>query len=65
MKYIVYVLLAAIIVSLGTGLFYLRRDSADSAKMLRALQIRVALSAVLILFLIAAYAFGWINASAR
>ena len=61
MKYIVYVLLAAIVASLGSGLYYLRRDGADSAKMLRALQLRVALSAVLILFLLVAYFSGWIN----
>ncbi len=65
MKYIIYVLLAAIIISLGTGLFYLRREDVDSAKMLRALQIRVALSLVLILFLVAAYFFGWITPPAR
>ena len=61
MKYIIYVLLAAIVVSLGTGLFYLRREDADSPKMLRALQMRVALSLVLIVVLIAAYFFGWIE----
>ena len=65
MKYIVYVLLAAIVASLGTGLYYLRRDGADSAKMLRALQLRVALSAVLILFLLVAYFSGWINVPTR
>lgn len=65
MKYIVYVMLAAIVASLGAGLFYLRRDSADSAKMLRALQIRVALSAALILMLLAAYFLGWINTPTR
>lgn len=65
MKYIVYVLLAAIVASLGTGLFYLRRESADSAKMLRALQVRVALSAALILMLVAAYFLGWINPPTR
>ncbi len=65
MKYIVYALLAAIVISLGTGLFYLRREDADSPKMLRALQIRVALSLVLIIVLVAAYFFGWISAPAR
>jgi len=61
MKYIVYVLLAAIVISLGTGLFYLRREDADSTKMLKALQVRVALSAVLIGFLILAYFMGWLQ----
>jgi hypothetical protein len=61
MKYLIYVLLAAIIVSLGTGLFYLRGEHADSAKMLRALKMRVALSAVLIGFLVLAYFMGWLQ----
>ena len=61
MKYIVLILLAAIVMSLGTGLFYLRREDADSPKMLRALQVRVGLSLVLILFLIGSYFLGWIQ----
>ena len=61
MKYVVFVLLAAIVISLGTGLFYLRREDADSPKMLRALEVRVGLSLVLILFLIASYYLGWIQ----
>ncbi len=65
MKYIVYVLLAAIVVSLGTGLYYLRGENADSAKMLRALKFRVGLSAALILLLLAAYFLGWIPTPTR
>ena len=65
MKYLIYLLLAAIVVSLGTGLFYLRREDADSPKMLRALQMRVALSLVLIVVLIGAYFFGWIETPTR
>jgi uncharacterized membrane protein len=65
MKFIIYALLAAIVVSLGTGLFYLRREDADSPKMLRALQMRVALSLVLIVVLIGAYFFGWIETPTR
>ena len=61
MKFIVLILLAAILISLGTGLFYLRREDADSPKMLRALQVRVGLSLVLVLFLVASYFLGWIQ----
>lgn len=61
MKYVVYVLLAAIVISMGTGLFYLRREDADSSKMLKALQVRVALSAVLLGFLVLAYFMGWLQ----
>jgi len=60
MKYVVFVLLAAIVISLGTGLFYLRSENADSSKMLRALQVRVGLSLALVLFLVASYFLGWI-----
>ncbi len=60
MKIVVVIFLAAILVSLGSGLFYLSRDDADSTKVLRALKIRVGLSALLILFLIASYFLGWI-----
>ncbi len=65
MKIIVLILLAAIVISLGTGLFYLRREDADSPKMLRALQVRVGLSLVLILFLISSYFLGWIQPMAQ
>jgi hypothetical protein len=61
MKFIVFILLAAILISLGSGLFYLRREDADSPKMLRALQVRVGLSLVLILFLVSSYFLGWIQ----
>ena len=65
MKFIIYILLAAIVVSLGTGLYYLRREDADSPKMLRALQARVVLSLVLVIVLVAAYFFGWIEQPVR
>tara|TARA_R110000782_G_scaffold34392_3_gene82146 strand:+ start:1599 stop:1790 length:192 start_codon:yes stop_codon:yes gene_type:complete len=62
MKYIVFALLAAILISLGSGLYHLSHDDADSTKLLRALRIRVALSAALIIFLVASYFLGWIRA---
>ena len=65
MKYLVYVLLAAIVISLASGLFYLRREDADPTKLLNALKIRVALSLVLILVLVGAYLFGWIGPPVR
>ena len=65
MKYVIYILLAAIVVSLGSGLYYLRREDADSPKMLRALQVRVALSLILVVVLVASFFFGWIEQPAR
>ena len=61
MKLIVIALLAAIVISLGSGLFYLSREESDSGKLLKALKIRVALSAVLILFLVASWYLGYIQ----
>lgn len=61
MKYVVFALLAAILISLGSGLFYLSRDDADSTKLLGALKVRVALSIVLILFLLVSYFMGWVK----
>ncbi len=64
MKTIVLLLLAAIILSLGSGLFYLIGDNHDSVKVLRALKVRVALSLVLIVFLVGSFMFGWIQPAA-
>ena len=64
MKIIVFVLLAAVVVSLFSGLVFLvkDKDSSDSTRMLTSLKIRVALSVALIFFLVLAYSFGWIPA---
>jgi len=63
MKIIVLALLAAVVVSLFSGLVFLvrDRDKPDSTRMLRSLKIRVALSIVLILFLVVSYLAGWIT----
>jgi hypothetical protein len=61
-KLVVIILLVAIVVSLGTGLFHLSRENHDPARVLNALKVRVALSLVLIVFLIFSYYMGWINA---
>ena len=60
MKLVVLVLLLAIIVSLGSGLFFLRKDNQGSPRLLNALKVRVALSATLVAVLVAAYFMGWI-----
>jgi len=63
MKVIVFVLLAAVVVSLFSGLFFLvrDRDNPDSPRMLRALKIRVGFSIALVLFLVVSYLSGWIT----
>ena len=61
MKLVVLILLAAIVVSLGSGLFFLTKDKKGSPRMLKVLKIRVALSVVLILFLLLSFQQGWIS----
>lgn len=61
MKTIVLILLAAIVISLAAGLFFLTKNDGDSKRLLTALKIRVALSIMLVLFLVAAYFMGWIS----
>jgi hypothetical protein len=63
MKFIVLILLAAVVVSLFSGLFFLvkDRDSPESTRMLTSLKIRVGLSITLVIFLVAAYSLGWIG----
>ena len=62
MKSIVFILLAAILISLGSGLFYMTSKNHDSRKIQYALRIRVGLSLVLVLFLVVSYLTGWIEA---
>jgi len=61
MKLVVLILLLAIVASLGSGLYYLAKDDQGSPRVLKALKIRVALSATLITFLLLAYFLGWIE----
>ena len=63
MKFIVLILLAAVGVSLFSGLFFLvkDRDAPESTRMLTSLKVRVGLSITLIIFLVAAYSLGWIS----
>lgn len=63
MKLIVLVLLAAVVASLLSGLFFLARDrdQPNSPRLLNALKVRVALSILLVLTLVVSYKLGWIS----
>ena len=60
-KVVVIVALLLIVASLGTALYYLYRDRGHGTRMVKALAIRVALSASLIIFLVVSYKLGWIG----
>lgn len=59
-KIIVVLLLAAIVATLFSGLFFMMKDASGKRRMLTALKIRVALSITLIAFLALAYYMEWI-----
>jgi Protein of unknown function (DUF2909) len=61
-KYLVVVILALILISLGKALFHLSSSKpGDSAKMVKALAWRIGLSVFLFVLLIVAYTQGWIE----
>ena len=60
MKLVLIILLLAIVSSLASGLWFLAKDDQGTRRVLKALKIRVALSALLIVFLILGYYQGWI-----
>jgi hypothetical protein len=64
MKLLILILLAAVIVSLASGLVFLTRDTEDSGRLLKALKVRVTLSILLITVLVVSYFQGWISAGA-
>lgn len=59
-KVIVILLLGLIFFSLGSALYFLMRDRENSERIVRALTWRIGLSILLFVFLIFAYAMGWI-----
>ncbi len=61
MKLLVLTILLAIIISLASGLWFLARDDQGSTRVLTALKVRVALSAILVSFLVFGYFQGWIT----
>lgn len=60
-KIILLTLLAAIVASLFSGLFFLLNDKSDKRRMLTALKVRVALSITLLVFLAVAFMNGWLQ----
>lgn len=60
-RIIIIATLLVILWSLGTALFHMSSKKGDPRKMARALTIRIALSAGLFLFILLAYALGWID----
>jgi len=62
-RIIVIVALLLIVGSLASALYYLYHDRGQGTRMVKALAIRVALSACLLIFLVISYKLGWIGKS--
>ena len=60
-RIIVISALVLIVASLGSALYYLYHDRGHGTRMVKALAIRVALSAGLLIFLFVSYKLGWIG----
>ena len=60
-KYLIILMLALIVISLGKALFHLSRGQGDSKALARSLSWRIGLSVTLFALLILAYYQGWIQ----
>jgi len=61
MRYVVIAMLIAIVVSLGSALWYMLRPGKDPKRMVKALAVRVGLSVTLFVILMVGYYFGFIT----
>lgn len=60
MRIIVLLFIVFIILSLGSALYYLVKDKGQSERTVKALTVRIALSIILFVMLMASYYFGLI-----
>ena len=60
-KIFILIALLSIVVSLGSGMFYLIRDKSGSKRTVNALTLRIALSVALFALLFVAWALGYIQ----
>jgi len=60
-KLLIVLVLVAIVVSLGSGLFHLVKDDGQSKRMVNALTVRIALSVLLFVLLFVAWKSGLIE----
>jgi hypothetical protein len=60
MRIVILVLLFAVLVSLFSGLYFVYRDKGGSNRAVTALTIRIGLSILVFVILVASFYFGWI-----
>ena len=60
-KYLIVVVLVAIVASLGSGLFFMMKDKGGSKRMVNSLTVRISLSVALFVLLFVAWYLGLIQ----
>jgi uncharacterized membrane protein YoaT (DUF817 family) len=60
MKIVILVLLAAVVASLFSGLYFVYKDKGTTNRAVISLTIRIVLSLIVFALLIGSYYFGWI-----
>lgn len=60
MRIVVILFILFIVFSLGSALYYLVKDKGQSDRTVKALTVRISLSILLFVMLMASYYFGWI-----
>jgi Protein of unknown function (DUF2909) len=65
MRIVIFILLIAVLASLFSGLYFVYKDKGGSNRAVTALTIRIALSVLVFVILIASYYFGWIPQGGR
>ncbi len=61
MRILILVLLAAVLVSLFSGLYFVYKDKGGSNRVVVSLTIRIVLSLLVFAILMVSYYFGWIS----
>lgn len=60
MRIVILLLLAAVLVSLFSGLYFVYKDKGGSTRAVKALTVRIVISILVFVILMASYYFGWI-----
>ena len=61
MRIVILVLLLAVVASLFSGLYFVYKDKGNTNRAVISLTIRIALSLIVFVLLIASYFFGWLD----
>jgi hypothetical protein len=61
MKIVILVLLVAVLASLFSGLYFVYKDKGNSNRAVISLTIRISLSILVFILLMASYHFGWLD----